>query len=326
MMTLELKDIIKFYVSGREITKALKDINLSMETGEFIAITGESGSGKSTLAHIMAGVLPADKGTIWLKGESTSHYGEEEWESYRRDTISFIAQNYGILPGNTVWENVISALLLSGMEKEEATERAKRLLKRVELWEVRHRRAARLSSGQKQRLSIARAVAKPAPVLVADEPTGNLDAENARKIVQLFEEEAKHRLVVMVTHNYDVVEKHVTRHIEIQDGVVVTDEVLRASLCPVQSGYEQEEAKKTKINSVKRLGCFVGGLQLKARPVWTTLLVFFFALTAFATFAFLGTFFTVLDDTGTKYYNNEAFLNGSEKRLVVLRVNTFRAL
>ena len=86
-MTLELKDIIKFYVSGREITKALKDINLSMETGEFIAITGESGSGKSTLAHIMAGVLPADKGTIWLKGESTSHYGEEEWESYRRDPI-----------------------------------------------------------------------------------------------------------------------------------------------------------------------------------------------------------------------------------------------
>lgn len=320
-MTLELKNGIKFYVSGREITRALSDITVSFQTGEFVAITGESGSGKSTLAHILAGVLPADKGTLYINGISTLPFGEEEWEAYRRDTISFIAQNYGILPGTTVLDNVISALLLAGLSQEEAYVRAEKLLRQVELWEYKGRRAAKLSSGQKQRLSVARAVAKPAPILIADEPTSNLDGGNSERLVELFKEEAKNRLVIMVTHEFEAVQEHVTRHVELKDGVLVKNEVLRENIQEKTTEDITEQVgkeKKSKKANI-RLGSYIGVLMMKARPVWTTLVALLFSLTAFAAFAFLGTFFSTLDDSATKYYTEDAFYNGNNKRLAVVR-------
>ena len=162
-VNLELKNGLKFYVSGQEITLALQNVNLKLTTGEFVAVTGESGSGKSTLAHVLAGIFPCEQGELLVDGMPTEQNTEAEWEDYRREYISFVAQNYGILPGNTVMENVISALLLSGMTKREAKQRASYLLKQVDLWKLRRRKAGKLSSGQKQRLSVARAVAKPAP-------------------------------------------------------------------------------------------------------------------------------------------------------------------
>ena len=317
-MTLELKNGIKFYVSGREITRALNDINVSFQTGEFIAITGESGSGKSTLAHILAGVLPADKGTLYLNGESTLPYGEEEWEDYRRDIISFIAQNYGILPGYTVLDNVVSALLLAGLDKEQANIRAEKLLRQVELWEYKNRRAAKLSSGQKQRLSVARAVAKPAPILIADEPTSNLDVENSRRMIELFKEEAKTRLVIMVTHDFESVQEHVTGHVELKNGVLIKNEVLSNDI-PKNNAQEQQKEKKKAVKPGPWLGGYIGRRMRKARPVWASLVTLLFSLTAFATFAFLGTFFSALDDSAAKYYTEDAFYNGNSRRLAVMR-------
>ena len=171
----------------------LNSINLTFHRGEFVAITGESGSGKSTLSNVISGILPYESGELYFGGKPTSHFDSIDWERYRRDHISYISQSYGILPGATVLKNVVTALRLAGMDRKEASKSAREILEEVELWEFRRRRAARLSSGQKQRLSIARALAKPAPILIADEPTGNLDtltADELMKLLDISEKEA----------------------------------------------------------------------------------------------------------------------------------------
>lgn len=330
-ISLCLKNVYKYYVSGRNVSVGLNGVSLCFSTGEFVAVTGESGSGKSTLAHIMAGILPWESGELYVNGQPTSPYDEGQWEQYRKDKISFIAQDYGILPGNTVLENVLSALYLAGMDKKEAAREAESLLRRVELWKLKERRAARLSSGQKQRLSIARALAKPAPVLIADEPTGNLDRENSRKIIELLAAVAGERLVIMVTHDFEAVCEQVTRQITIHDGEVEQD------LCLRESARKKEKLSQDKVSeeTVSKemvseegtasdsgtfaLSRYISGLLFRARPVWTAFMTAFFALSAFAVFAFLGTFIVALDDTFTRIYDDEAFQNGDDRRIVVAR-------
>ncbi len=175
-------------------------------------------------------------------------------------------------------------------------------------------RAARLSSGQKQRLSIARALAKPAPILLADEPTGNLDAENSAKIIALLAEAAKERLVILITHEFSEAEDYVTRHIVLQDGKIAADTTLRPA--PTQPSLPTRPARSARS---RRLGLYVAGVQLRSRPVWAIMMLCFFALTAFAVFAFLGTFIVSLDDTSTRLYDNTAFRNGDQRRIVVVK-------
>ena len=317
---LELNKALKFYVSGREITLALNYVSASFETGEFVAVTGESGSGKSTLAHVLAGVIPCNQGEVVLNGAGTLQYSETQWEEYRRNTVSFVAQNYGILLGNTVWDNMICGLTLAGVSKKEAKKRAKELLQKVDLWKLRHRRAAKLSSGQKQRLSVARAVAKPAPILIADEPTSNLDWGTAEKIIALLGEAAKDRLVIVVTHNYESMKQVATRHLVMRDGEVTKDEqVQKLDETEEAEGAEEENIPKKRRPVRRMVAGYIAGIQLKARPVWTVLTAAFFMATAFAVFVFLGNFLRVLDDTSAKIYSAGAFLNGVEERLVVTR-------
>ena len=205
---LQLKDLSKYYTSGQSVVVGLANMELSFRRGEFVAVTGESGSGKSTLSHVIGGILPYESGELYFNGNPTSHFDSADWERYRRDHISFISQNYGILPGATVMANVVTALRLSGMDKKEAKSAAQDILQQVELWELRRRRAAKLSSGQKQRLSIARALAKPASILIADEPTGNLDGENTQNILDILCTLAheENRCVIVVTHDDKVAE------------------------------------------------------------------------------------------------------------------------
>lgn len=306
---LALSGLCKYY-TGSTVVMGLNNIDLTFYPGEFVAITGESGSGKSTLAHVLSGILPYESGEMLFYGRPTSHFDSGDWERYRRDNISFISQNYGILPGATVLDNVDCALRLSGLEEGEARQRAEALLKQVELWELRSRRAGKLSSGQKQRLSIARALAKPAPILIADEPTGNLDPENSAKVINLLAEASRERLVILITHDFQEAQGCATRRIQLQDGRVTMDAALRESFVP----RERPVARKR-----RSLSGYVAALQLRSRPVWASLVLLFFALSAFAVFAFLGTFIVHLDDTPTRIYDDSAFLNGDKTRIVVQR-------
>ena len=308
---LELKNVSKYYTGAQSVVMGLSSVSLTFSRGEFVAVTGESGSGKSTLAHVLGGILPYESGEMTLSGKPTSHYGGLDWERYRRDNVSFISQSYGILPGATVMRNVMSALILVGMEKTAAKKAAGDILRRVDLWELRNRRAAKLSSGQKQRLSIARALAKPAPILIADEPTGNLDAENSARIIDLLADAARERLVILVTHEFDEAKDLATRHIILQDGHIAADIPLRPALEP--GPVPAVEAKKGRM-----LSPYVARLQCLSRPVWTAIMAAFFAITAFAVFAFLGVFISSIDDTFTRIYDPSAFKNGDPRRIVVL--------
>lgn len=311
---LTLQDISKYYTSGQSVVMGLNRINLTFCAGEFVAITGESGSGKSTLAKVMAGIHPYESGEMLLKNRPTSHFDSSDWERYRSSSISFISQSYDILPGCTVLRNTVSALRLTGMEKEAAAVRAEEILRQVELWHLRNRRAAKLSSGQKQRLSIARALAKPAPILIADEPTGNLDSENSAKIIELLSAAARDRLVIMITHEFEEVADTATRRIIIQDGIVAADIPLRSPKPAAENDSSPVPGRKHH----KGLSLYTALLQMTARPVWTTIMLTFFTLTAFAVFAFLGTFIVNIDDTPTRLYDNSAFRNGSMTRIVAV--------
>ena len=312
---LELRDVSKYYTSGQSVVMGLNSVSLTFAAGEFVAITGESGSGKSTLSRIIAGILPYESGEMVVDGRPTSHYDGTDWEYYRGHGISFISQSYDILPGCTVLKNVVSALRIIGMDKAEAEVRAEEILREVELWELRSRRAAKLSSGQKQRLSIARALAKPAPILIADEPTGNLDSENSAKVIELLARAARERLVLMVTHDFDEAADTVSRRVVLRDGVVVSDVTLR----PIPAGKEDGRPSVKEPVAKQKLGGYTARLQVGARPVWSTLMLLFFALTAFAVFAFLGTFIVNLDDSSTRLYDPSAFPNGDPERIVVVR-------
>lgn len=308
---LSLQKLSKYYISPTSVVVGLNGMTMSFCRGEFVAITGESGSGKSTMAHVLAGILPYESGELLYKGSPTSHYGAGDWEEYRRDKVSFISQSYGILPGNTVLSNVVSALRLVGMNQKTALVRAEEALKQVELWDLRRRRAAKLSSGQKQRLSIARALARPAPILIADEPTGNLDAENSAKVIELLAQAAKDRLVILITHEFSECADYATRHISLHDGNVTMDKALRGP-------YESDgQAQPVKRKLRKGLSFTVAGLQLRSRPVWVATMLTLFTLAFFTMFVQAGTFIANLDDRAARYYNNSAFLNGDPRRIVV---------
>ena len=308
---LTLQELSKYYVNGRNVVAGLNRVSLSFEQGEFVAITGESGSGKSTLAHILGGILPYEDGELFIEGKPTSHFDGGDWERYRAESVGFISQSYGILPGATVLENVVSALRLTGMEKDQALSEAEKILEEVELLPMKNRRSAKLSSGQKQRLSIARALAKPSKVLIADEPTGNLDPENSDKVIRLLARAARERLVILITHEFDECRDYVTRHISLQDGKLIADARLRSAPEIPESAPRQRSGKD--------LSLPVAWLQTKSRPMWAAVVLLFLTLTAFAVFAFLGSFIVALDDTSTRIYDSNAFLNGAPERIVAVR-------
>lgn len=236
MAFLKLCDIGKIYSSENNVAVGIRKVNLSFDKGEFVAVTGKSGSGKTTLLNVIGGLDSYEEGEMYIEGNSTSHYSKSDWDEYVKKYVSFIFQDYNILESFTVIENIEFALT-SIKDIKERKRRALEIAERVGLKDRLKTRGAKLSGGEKQRTVIARAIAKGSPIILADEPTGNLDSVNAKSILALLKEVSEDKLVIVVTHNYEDVKEYATRHIRIYDGGVESDEIFER----VKSSEDAEE-------------------------------------------------------------------------------------
>jgi len=227
MSLIKLSNVSKFYYSKGVIASGFNKVNLSFDIGEFVVITGESGSGKSTLLNVISGLDSYEEGEMYINGEETSHYTEENFEEYRRKYVGNIFQSFNLVNSYTVYQNIELVLLLNGKKKKEIKNEVIELIKKVDLYKFRNTKVSKLSGGQKQRVAIARALAKNTPMIIADEPTGNLDSRSAKEVLRLLSEIAKDKLVIVVTHNYDQVSEYATRKIKMHDGKVIEDQKLK---------------------------------------------------------------------------------------------------
>lgn len=216
---LEAKKISKTYKSGSIEVKALKPCSLTFEEGEFVSIVGKSGSGKSTLLKLLGTIEIPDGGDILLSGKSILHLKDKDVSKLRRSQIGFIYQDYSLLPEFTAYENIIFPIRLDGKTPEK--EKIEELMMVLGILSCKDKFPGEMSGGEQQRVAIARAIAIQPAVILADEPTGNLDCENSNEVVTLMRKAAKmyHQTIIMVTHDMQTAD-YADRIIRIQDGEI----------------------------------------------------------------------------------------------------------
>lgn len=222
---LQLKDVSKYYHSGDLVTLGLNKVNVSFDNGEFVAVIGESGSGKSTLLNVISGIDTYEDGEMYFNNEETSCFTSEEWDKYRKDNIAFIFQDYNLIDSYTVLQNVEAAIMEKYPDSKFRRQRALAVIEQVGLTSHIKHRCTKLSGGQKQRVAIARALAKDAPILIADEPTGNLDEETSQAIIELLSSVCTNKLLIMVTHSYEDIKDYADRIIQLSDGKITEDKL-----------------------------------------------------------------------------------------------------
>ena len=211
---------------GGELIYALRGIDLTVERGEYLAIMGPSGSGKSTLMNMIGCLDTPDEGEYWLNGKLVSDMNDRELAKVRNKEVGFVFQTFNLLPRANALHNVELPLIYAGMKRKERVERAKRALERVGLEDRMMHRPSEMSGGQRQRVAVARALVTDPSILLADEPTGNLDSTTSRDIMGLFGElHGAGHTIVLVTHEADIA-KHARRAIHLHDGMIAEDSLV----------------------------------------------------------------------------------------------------
>jgi len=226
---VEAKGLTKVYSSGKINVVALEGVNLSLEEGKFLGVTGPSGSGKSTLMNLLGGLDRPSSGSIKVEGKFISELNKEELALYRRYQVGMIFQTFNIISSYTALENVAFPLLFAGVPKKERNRRGGEMLSKVGLINRKDHRPAELSGGEQQRVAIARALVNQPKILLADEPTGNLDTSTSRQIVQTLAELNRNQglTIIMISHEQFMLAEFADEAIHLCDGKVVEQEKIR---------------------------------------------------------------------------------------------------
>lgn len=225
MPILSLKNVTKTYFSAGETFSALKDVSLDIQSGDFVSITGPSGSGKSTLMHIIGLLDQPTEGQVFFNDQDVSKLNESKLASIRNQGIGFVFQSFNLLPKTPAWENVCLPLLYAGIGHKQRYDNAIHMLEKVGLGTKINNKPSQLSGGQQQRVALARALINDPKIILADEPTGNLDSRSGKEVIELFHQLNKNekRTIVLVTHDPDIA-KQAKRIIRIVDGKIVGNE------------------------------------------------------------------------------------------------------
>ncbi len=249
---LKLIDIKKTYGENENTVHALKGITLEFETKGIVSICGQSGCGKTTLLNIIGGLDRYSSGDIIINGTSTKEFDSGDWDSYRNHNVGFVFQNYYLIPQLTVLENVMIAMNISGVKREEQQRKAIEALNKVGLGNQLKKKPQHLSGGQAQRVAIARAICNNPSIILADEPTGALDSENSVQILELLKELSQESLVIIVTHNNELAQAYSNRIIRMQDGEIISDEVLQEIVSEEKLETEQKPENNKKCGRKKQ--------------------------------------------------------------------------
>jgi putative ABC transport system ATP-binding protein len=218
---VELRGVTRTYKLGDETLKALDDVSFTVKPGEFVAITGPSGSGKSTLANVIGGLDTPTSGTVLVDGQDLSHTRDSQLSNYRNQHIGFIFQSFNLQGTNTALENVMLPLVFGRMKNKDRKARAKECLEAVGLGDRLKHKPGQLSGGQRQRVAIARALAGNPKIIIADEPTGNLDSTKGQEVMKLLGDLNKKGITLLVITHDPTVARQARRIVEIHDGKII---------------------------------------------------------------------------------------------------------
>jgi len=218
---IELKDVCRYYKMGDSEIKALCDVDLQIKRGDFLAIVGPSGSGKSTMMNLVGALDLSSRGDIFLDGQNIEHLSESELAQIRGKKIGFVFQTFNLIPTLNVVENIALPMIFHGVSKEERLKRAEEIVNEVSLSHRKNHFPKELSGGERQRVAIGRALANDPEVILADEPTGNLDTKTGMEIINLFINlNKKGKTIILVTHNLGLI-KYAQKVLKISDGKII---------------------------------------------------------------------------------------------------------